>query len=181
VQYAIVAAFALHAVHLAEHVAQLAYWFAHPSDAPWMTPWAIATRDLLVVGGRIVTGVELLHLIGNALFFGALVALTWLARAHMIPVGRYPHLSKALSAQGVLVAEHALLTLTVFVIGTPLGVSTLFGFATGGWGSSYGIWFDFVLIAISTFYAAMALAEMHQDDLVIPRSTERGPAISATS
>jgi hypothetical protein len=179
-QYVVVAAFAVQTVHLIEHFAQTWYWFLHPGDAAWLTPWAVAARDLLVVGNRIVTGNEFLHLIANSIFLVALLVMAWVATAHKIPVSRYPHLGKAISVQSIQVAEHLLLSITVFLIGKPLGVSTLFGFATGAWGSTYGIWFHFVLNGIATYYAALALAEMHQDDLVIPVARPR-PRSAATS
>lgn len=155
-------------VHLVEHIAQTGYWFLNPTEAPWLTPWAVVGRDALVVGGRIVTGNELLHLVGNGIFFGALLAMAWVCRTYRRDTGRYPHLSKAIAAQGIHVAEHVLLTVTTFVVVRPLGVSTLFGFASGAWGSSYRVWFHFILNFIATYYAAMAMAEMHEDGLVVP-------------
>jgi hypothetical protein len=167
-QYVAVAGIAFQIVHLVEHVAQTGYWFMHPADAPWLTPWAVVGRDMLVVGGRIVTGNELLHLLGNGIFMGALLALAWVAKSHGMSADRFPHLGKAIATQGIHLAEHVLLTLTVFTIGMPLGLSTLFGFATGSWGSSYRIWFHFIINAIATYYATMGVAEMHQDDLIVP-------------
>lgn len=167
-QYVAVAGIAFQIVHLIEHLAQTGYWFMHPADAPWLTPWAVVGRDMLVVGGRIVTGNELLHLVGNGLFFGALMAMVWVAKAHRLPTDRFPSLGKAVAAQGIHLAEHVLLTLTVFTVGKSLGISTLFGFATGSWGSSYRVWFHFIINAIATYYAAMAMAEMHQEDLIVP-------------
>ncbi len=167
-QYAAVAGLVFQVVHLIEHLAQTGYWFLHPGEAPWLTPWAVLGRDMLVVGDRIVTGNELLHLLGNGIFFGALLAMHWVCRAHKRPPSRYPHLAKAIASQGFHVAEHVLLTVTTFVVGLPMGISTLFGFATGAWGSSYRVWFHFILNFIATYYAAMAMAEMHEDDLVIP-------------
>jgi hypothetical protein len=167
-QYAVVAGLAFQLFHLLEHFLQTGYWFLNPAEAPWLTPWAAAGRDTLVVGGQVSTGNELLHLVGNGIFFAALVAMVLVCRAHQRPTGRYPHLSKAITAQGIHLAEHLLLTATVFAFGNPLGASTVFGLASGAWGSSYRVWFHFILNFVATYYAAMALAEMHEDDLVIP-------------
>ena len=167
-QYAAVAGLVFQVVHLIEHLAQTGYWFMHPGDAPWLTPWAVVGRDMLVVDGRIVTGNELLHLLGNGIFFGALLAMAWVCKAYQRPASRYPHLGKAIGAQGVHLAEHMLLTFTTFTVGLPIGVSTMFGFASGAWGSSYRVWFHFILNFIATYYAAMAMAEMHEDELVVP-------------
>lgn len=167
-QYVVVAGLAFQLVHLVEHMAQTGYWFLNPTEAPWMTPWAAAGRDILVVGGNVITGTELLHLLGNGIFFAALLSMVYVCRAHDRPTSRYPHLSKALVVQGIHVAEHLLLTITTFAVGSPSGLSTVFGLASGAWGSSYRVWFHFVLNFLATYYAAMALAEMHEDELVVP-------------
>ncbi len=167
-QYAVVAGLSFQLFHLLEHFLQTGYWFLNPAEAPWLTPWAAAGRDMLVVGSQVSTGNELLHLVGNGIFFAALVAMVFVCRTHQRPTVRYPHLSKSLTAQGIHLAEHVLLTATVFAFGQPLGASTVFGLASGAWGSSYRVWFHFLLNFAATYYAAMALAEMHEDDLVIP-------------
>jgi hypothetical protein len=167
-QYAAVGGMAFQVFHLLEHFLQTGYWFLNPAEAPWLTPWAAAGRDMLIVGGQVATGNELLHLVGNGIFFAALVAMVYVCRLHLRPTVRYPHLSKAITAQGIHLAEHVLLTVTLFAFGKSLGVSTVFGLASGAWGSSYRVWFHFILNFAATYYAAMALAEMHEDDLVIP-------------
>jgi hypothetical protein len=177
-QYVAVAGITFQVIHLVEHVAQTFYWFLNPSAAPWLTPWAVVGRDMLVVGGRVVTGNELLHLFGNALFFAALMAMAYVARSFGRDRSAFPHLPKAITTQGLHVAEHVLLTLSTFVVGRPLGVSTLFGFADGAWGSSYRVWFHFLINAVATYHAAMALAEMHQERLVVPGEALR-PVVSA--
>ncbi|MDH4116856.1 MAG: hypothetical protein OEX04_01080 [Acidimicrobiia bacterium] len=170
-QYAAVGGLAFQLFHLLEHFAQTTYWALHPAEAPWLTPWAAAGRDLLVVGDKVVTGNELLHLIGNGIFFGALLAMAWVCMTGGLDRARYPHLSKALVSQGIHLAEHVLLTATVFTVGKPLGVSTLFGLAAGPAGSTYRIWFHFILNGIATYYAFRALHEMHKDGLVVPGAT----------
>jgi hypothetical protein len=168
VQYAMVAGLSFQLFHLLEHFLQTGYWFLNPAEAPWLTPWAAAGRDMLVIGDHVSTGNELLHLVGNGIFFAALIAMVAVCRTYQRPTARYPHLSKAMTAQGIHLAEHVLLTVTVFAFSQPLGASTVFGLASGAWGSSYRVWFHFLLNFVATYYAAMALAEMHEDDMVIP-------------
>lgn len=170
VQYAAVGGLAFQVVHLIEHVAQTAYWAAHPTEAPWLTPWATAGRDMLVVDGKVPTGNELLHLIGNVIFLAALVGMLHVARTVGRPATAYPHLGKALWLQGIHVAEHILLTATTLTLGKAMGFSTVFGFASGAWGSSYRVWFHCILNAIATYYALRAMREMHHDDLIVPGS-----------
>lgn len=167
-QYAVVGGLAFQVFHLLEHMLQTGYWFLNPTEAPFLTPWAAAGRDMLIVGGKVATGNELLHLVGNGIFFGALVAMVYVCRAYGRSTRRYPHLGKAVLSQGVHVAEHVLLTVTTFAFGKAIGVSTAFGLAAGAWGSSYRVWFHFILNFAATYYATMALAEMHGEDLVVP-------------
>lgn len=64
------------AVHSVEHLLQLGYWLAHPTSPAWLTPWAEAGRDGLaaLTDRRPMTGMELLHLLGNAIFLAGLCA-----------------------------------------------------------------------------------------------------------
>lgn len=167
-QYAVVGGLSFQVFHLLEHMLQTGYWFLHPTDAPFLTPWAAAGRDMLIVGGKVATGNELLHLVGNSIFFGALIAMVYVCRAYGRSTRRYPHLSKAIFSQGIHVAEHVALTVTTFAVGKAIGLSTMFGLASGAWGSSYRVWFHFILNFAATYYATMALAEMHGEDLVVP-------------
>jgi hypothetical protein len=167
-QYVAVAGLTFQVIHLIEHFAQTGYWFMHPSDAPWLTPWAVLGRNMLVVGGKVATGNELLHLIGNGIFMAGLVGMVLVVRGYGRATSEFPHLSKAIASQGVHLAEHVALTVTTFASGKAIGISTMFGLASGAWGSSYRVWFHFILNFIATYYAAMAMAEMHQDDLVVP-------------
>ena len=76
--------------HLIEHTLQMAVWFVHPQRSPWMSPWA---TDLALSFGRIPAadsaemttamqrGMEVLHLVGNAIFLvGAVGLMVLLAR-----------------------------------------------------------------------------------------------------
>lgn len=57
-------ALAFQLFHLIEHAAQLTYWSGNPTEAPWLTPWAITGRDVLAVDGTPGGGNEILHLGG---------------------------------------------------------------------------------------------------------------------
>lgn len=154
--YVAAAGLAFQVFHLVEHGAQLTYWVAHPSDAPWLTPWAQFGVDTLTVRAVPGLGGELLHLLGNLVFFGALLALAGMA------VRRSSHASRSLrwslGIQGFHVAEHALLTLSVLFLGRALGVSTAFGLLldTGALGSSTRVWVHFSINLAATITAVVA-------------------------
>lgn len=71
-------------------------------------------------------------------------------------------------SQGIHLVEHVALTATTIAFGTAIGISTLFGFASGAWGSSYRVWFHFLLNSIATYYALRAFVEMNDEGLVVP-------------
>ena len=70
-------------VHFFDHLLQLGYWFAHPTEAPWMPPWSRVAIDNLTAlagcQGDMAAGMELLHLTGNWIFFAAAVIPIYLA------------------------------------------------------------------------------------------------------
>lgn len=116
-------------VHVLEHVAQAGVWMAHPNQPPFLTPWAIAGRDALAVGGDAALGNELLHLVGNLIFLAGLVALALLARRRQAG-GRALRL--ALVVQSLHVSEHLALTLTAATMGEAVGITTAFGLLDAG-------------------------------------------------
>jgi hypothetical protein len=61
-------------VHFIEPVARLGYWAMHTSSAPWLTPWSMAGRELLVVDSTPASGNELLHLVGNLILLAGVLA-----------------------------------------------------------------------------------------------------------
>lgn len=139
--------------HFVEHLAQLGYWAAHPSEAPWLTPWAAAGRDVLTFGGPPTTGVEVLHLLGNLIFLVGVVGLWMYARGR---VGGSRPLRAALWLQGFHVGEHVLLTSTWLVTGSALGTSTLFGALDGAALSGYRVWWHFIVNLAATILALRA-------------------------
>ena len=154
------AGLAFQVVHLLEHLLQAGYWFAHPTQSPWLTPWATAGRDLLAgpVGGHAGGGNELLHLAGNLVFLAALVAAVPVARHRG---GRQTHtwLRRAVLLQAVHVAEHVVLTWTSLAWGQARGVTTL------GWllqpgtveADAFRVWLHLAINAAATACALLAL------------------------
>lgn len=150
---------AFQVVHALEHVLQLGYWVAHPLQAPWLTPWAAAGRDVLAVAtdGQAAGGSELLHLLGNLIFLGGLVALAvWHARTGRDSGSRA--LRWALAVQGVHVAEHLLLVTTWVLTGQATGFTTLFGAVAVGTAPAHAVRVlsHFALNAVATWVAVVA-------------------------
>lgn len=169
VAYVAVAGVTFQVLHFIEHIAQLGYWFMHPTAAPWLTPWAASGRDVLAAGGSPVTGTEWLHLLGNAIFFVALVAMWMLLGFRRLSLVKYGSLKKAIGWQGFHLAEHVALTATWLMFGTAVGVSTFFGLVGGGaLLSSYRVWFHFLLNLVVTLYAAKALKVFLDEKLLYP-------------
>lgn len=168
-RYAAVGALVFQGAHLIEHVAQLAYWFSHPTQTPWLTPWAAEGRDLLAVGGEGAIGNELLHMVGNLIFLGGLFALVVLCRKAGRTSDEFPHLRTAVLVQSLHVVEHVALTTTSLIYGRAVGASTFLGLVDGPVMTSTRIWFHFLLNLVASWYAARALAEMNTGGLIIRR------------
>lgn len=147
------AALVFQAVHFVEHGAQLGYWFAHPAAPPWMTPWAMEGVYALTIGGNTATGVELLHLVGNIIFLGGLGALAIYCSAIGIALKDARNLRMALIVQSVHVLEHVLLTATVLLAGTSIGVTTFFGLVEGPVMTTWRIWAHFLFNLVASWYA----------------------------
>ena len=153
-------------VHFVEHVAQLGYWAMHTSSAPWLTPWATAGRELLVIDGTHASGNELLHLVGNLIFLVGILALVGLVFRARQSTGEIPFLKPALLLQGAHVIEHVLLTGTYLAIGEAIGFTTLFGLADGAFGSGLRVWAHFLLNLVATYFVLRALLEMKRRGLL---------------
>ncbi len=156
-----IAFLAFQAFHLLEHVIQLVMWFLHPTAPPHLTPWALAGVDGLAAwlstlpgeanAGPIAGAMEGLHLIGNVIFLVGIIAL---GRVTATPL---PGVKVAFVAQGLHVAEHLLLTGTLWLTGTPMGLSTFFGFAYDyNWAATMRVWFHFLINLVATMPAATA-------------------------
>jgi hypothetical protein len=150
-----VAGLGFQAVHALEHLVQVGAWVLSPGRTPFLTPWAIAGRDVLAVGGDTAVGEELLHLSGNLVFLAGLAALA--ALAGRSAVDRDRNLRNALAIQGLHVFEHAALTVTAALVGSSSGVTTLFGLLRPGpfmW--TFRPLAHFALNAVATAFAILA-------------------------
>jgi hypothetical protein len=157
---AALAALAVQAGHLLEHMLQLGYWFAHPAEPPWMTPWAMNLAHRLAVGGNHALGIELLHLIGNLIFLAGLTALALVCRR--VGHGGPRNLRIALTIQTLHVVEHTALTSSVILAGQAVGVSTFFGLVDGQAMTSWRVWFHFLINLAASWYTARALLELRR-------------------
>ena len=150
---------AFQAFHLLEHLIQLVMWFLHPSAPPHMTPWALDGVDGIAAWFALLPGeatamaggMEGLHLVGNVFFLLGIIAL---GRVTPTPL---PGVKTAFALQGIHVAEHVLLTTTLWLFGTPMGLSTLFGVAYDySWAGTMRVWFHFLINLGGTIPAATA-------------------------
>lgn len=147
-------------VHFVEHIGQLGYWFLHPSEPPWMTPWAMEGVYALTVGGNTATGVELLHLIGNGIFLAGLGALVFYCSTLGYSLKEARNLRLALYWQGAHMIEHVVLTATVLLVGKSLGLTTFFGLVDGPIMTSWRVWSHFILNLAGSWYAVKALLDL---------------------
>ncbi len=157
-------------VHFFDHLLQLGYWFAHPTEAPWMPPWSrVAVGDLATLAGYqgdMAAGMELLHLTGNWIFFAAGVVPIYLALRSLKTEREVMRASRgALWLQLVHVLEHVLLTSTYLLVGRAMGLSTLFGatfYLGGAWATSIRIWWHFLMNLMVTGAILLALRELRR-------------------
>lgn len=142
--------------HLAEHTAQMLQWMRFPQRGPWMSPWAtwLALSLGRIEGGRasemttqMQRGMELLHLLGNTIFLGGVVGLYRLTRS--MP-GVRPWSRSACVVQGLHLAEHVVLTATLYGGGTAIGLSTGFGSFDGTRLSTYRVWWHGLINLVAT-------------------------------
>lgn len=156
------AALAFQMFHLAEHVLQAGYWLSHPSEAPWLTPWAGAGRDVLagVAGGSADTGAELLHLVGNTIFLAGLLAAVAVVRRG--DAGPSVWLRRATMVQTAHVAEHVALTTTLVLGGRAVGATTLLGLLAPGTAVLHTtrVWSHFAINAVATVLAVLAVRDL---------------------
>lgn len=157
--------------HLVEHLVQAVVWIGSPDQPPFLTPWAIAGRDLLAVTGNtprdVALGTELLHLVGNLIFLAGLVALAVLARRRSSRGGssRVRGLSVALFVQLGHVVEHVILTASTALVGTAVGITTAFGALEPGqtlW--TLRVLAHFALNAAATWAALIAVRSFLRPD-----------------
>jgi hypothetical protein len=180
----VVGTLSFQAVHFAEHLSQLGYWLVYPAAPPWMTPWGRVAADGLAAlagnyGGH-ATGMELLYLVGNFIFFIGLTTMYLALRARGTERKEMRATRFVFWLQLVHVVEHVLLTSTYLLFGTPIGMSTLFGYSfhlEGAWASSIRIWWHFAMVLVTTGAAVLALGELRRAGLL----TTTAPPTSTNS
>ncbi len=115
--------------HFGEHLIQLGAWFAGFVNMPYMSK--VATNMTWALGEWMMpgeedyhrifdVGVELLHLIGNSIFFIGTFGLHFLLKNRMT--------FWANIFQGIHVFEHVMLFCTQYYVHQSIGMSTLFGY-----------------------------------------------------
>lgn len=172
-KYLAVAALTFQGLHLVEHIAQLGYWLLHPAEAPWITPWAEPARDALAVSGEIALGNELLHLAGNLVFLGGLLALAMYMSRRGAAASR--PVRAASWVQGIHMGEHVALTASTAFLGKAIGLSTFLGFVSGPAMTSFRVWFHFLINLVATWLAGRALLDLHAEGLLVEPTPEKQP------
>lgn len=146
---AVVASLGLQTFHSLEHVVQSAVWAKNPLAPGYMSPLAkqaaagleSVAASAFGITGRSTLGMELLHLVGNTLFFIGIVALV---------VGQ-PFASRRRAAlyaatfEGIHLFEHAVLTATTIAGFPAWGSSTLYNTISGSQLSTHRIWWHLVM------------------------------------
>ncbi|MEU0727578.1 DUF6008 family protein [Streptomyces sp. NPDC006140] len=153
--------------HLQEHVAQAAYWIAHPDAPAWMTPWG----DSLARGmGRVdpskpALGMEILHLTGNFVFLAGLVGIMLITKRAVPGLKSRKWAKMGVWMQGVHGLEHVALTLSVaWGASRAIGLSTWFGAIPPGTAlTTYRVWWHFVANLVGTAILAVALHHLWRE------------------
>lgn len=134
--------------HFTEHAVQVLMWMRSPVDIAYTSLPANLTQrgfaiilDLLELDGNLKSGMEILHLQGNWIFFCGLIC--WMRLYGHLKLVRY-----TFYLQGFHVVEHISLTVTKLLIDNPIGVSTLFGSASDF--SWYRVWWHFIMNLVAT-------------------------------
>lgn len=135
--------------HFVEHGVQFVVWLSGKyewvasnfcgRDTPFMSPPAIEMVRLMGlylypeadVARQMMMGMEILHLIGNFIFLVTIAGVYYFIPT--TPV-RY-----AFYIEGAHLCEHILLTLSAHYLGTPIGLSTVFGQSSLLWGNELAV------------------------------------------
>jgi hypothetical protein len=159
--------------HFAEHAVQFLVWATgnYPWVAqnfcgravPYMSPPATAFVHWLGThlfpndppARQMMVGMEVLHLIGNAMFLSTIAGVLYL---FPVKLARY-----ALYIEGAHMCEHIALTLSAYFLDKPIGLSTAFGHAVSWWGIEaavgYRVTFHVVMNLLPMPFVMMALMQ----------------------
>jgi hypothetical protein len=135
--------------HFVEHAVQFAVWLFGTSqwvvsnfcgrNIPFMS--GPVSKAVLAAGAylfpkadvarQMMMGTEILHLVGNTVFLATISGVFYFIPTKLV---RY-----AFYIEAVHLREHVALTLSAYYLGTPVGVSTLFGQAPALWGKEWAV------------------------------------------
>ncbi|MEU5090379.1 DUF6008 family protein [Streptomyces sp. NPDC021356] len=153
--------------HFQEHVAQAAYWVAHPYSPPWMTPWGNGlSRGMGQVDpSKPTLGMEILHLMGNFIFLAGLVGIAQITRRAAGALKSRKWARMGVWMQGIHGLEHVALTLSIALgASRAIGLSTWFGLIEPGPAlATYRVWWHFVANLIGTVILAIAVYHLWKE------------------
>jgi hypothetical protein len=157
--------------HFTEHAVQFGVWLAGVHSYAYISPVAKFFIHYLgtffypaaPVARQNLMGMEILHLIGNAIFLATIAGLFYFFRTKSV---RW-----ALYVEGFHLVEHLLLTSTAHVTNQALGFSTLFGYAET-WGGhefavGYRVFWHFALNLVPSGLMMVPLMRRSQQE--VPR------------
>jgi len=160
-------------IHTLEHILQAGFWVRHPYSFPWLSPWALAAQRGLTTffdpQARLQSGNEVLHLLGNGVFFAGLVAMVDALKKAGVNKSSRRWATWAYYVEGFHLIEHALLTSTWYLFGIPRGVTTYFGLAykfPSPWASGNRILWHFVLNLVPTVLVLGGVGELRRAGLL---------------
>lgn len=144
--------------HFAEHIAQVIAWIGGYRNAPYMTQFGHWLMHILgdffypTAGHDFqqMMGNEILHLIGNAIYAFGTVGLLFFLRTKITIA--------AAIIETFHLYEHFCLTISAAVMGSPIGMSTLWGLPMDHYSAvAYRVWWHFAMNAIPTTLTLIAL------------------------
>jgi hypothetical protein len=163
-------------VHTVEHFLQTGFWIRRPYSLPWLSPWALSAQKGLTTlfdsQARVQSGNEILHLLGNGIFFAGLVAIVHALRRAGTAKKDRRYAVWAFWAEGIHMSEHVVLTLTWYLFGVPRGISTLFGLTykmQAPWASGIRILWHFAANAVPMVLVLAAVRELKRAGLLEER------------
>lgn len=153
--------------HFQEHIAQAAYWTAHPEAPAWMTPWgdSLARGMGQVDPSKPTLGMEILHLTGNFVFLAGLVGIMLITKRATQARKSRKWARMGVWMQGIHGLEHVALTLSVALgASRAIGLSTWFGAIPPGTAlTTYRIWWHFVANLVGTAILSVAVYHLWRD------------------
>ncbi|OKJ78274.1 DUF6008 family protein [Streptomyces sp. CB02460] len=170
--------------HFQEHVAQAAYWIAHPYDPAWMTPWGNSfSRGLGQIDpSKPSLGMEILHLAGNFIFLAGLVGIVQITHRVTGELKSRKWARMGVWMQGIHGLEHIVLTASIALgASRAIGLSTWFGAIEPGPAlATYRVWWHFVANAVGTVILGISVYHLWKEKRAVKASfapEEEAPAV----